>query len=142
MTSVLVPGYDIDTRKRRSHLVLAHAILLCSCHLTVLLNTLSIIVNRIDMSHSQTIGPSLSALAASALKFSPTAWLKSWLLYLGIETHVRGTIEPSLKPLHSVCEYLHALHIYTDEARRGEVRTVSAHHFCSHVSKGMSCEFR
>ncbi|RVX67308.1 hypothetical protein B0A52_09089 [Exophiala mesophila] len=87
------------------------------------------------MSDNQTVGPSLSALASSVLKFSPTAWLKSWLLYLGIETHVRGTIEPSMKPLHSVCEYLHALHIYTDEARRGEVRTVSAHHFCSHVTK-------
>lgn len=41
-----------------------------------------------------------------------------------------------MKPLHNVCEYLHALHIYADEARRGEVRTVSAHHFCSHVRKG------
>ncbi|KAJ9500136.1 hypothetical protein H2202_004527 [Exophiala xenobiotica] len=41
-----------------------------------------------------------------------------------------------MKPLHNICEYLHALHIYTDEARRGEVRTVNAHHFCSHVRKG------
>ncbi|EXJ60669.1 hypothetical protein A1O7_04822 [Cladophialophora yegresii CBS 114405] len=44
-------------------------------------------------------------------------------------------MQPEMKPLHNICEYLHALHIYTDEARRGEVRTVSAHHFCSHVEK-------
>lgn len=90
------------------------------------------------MSQSQVVAPSISDIAVWALKFSPTAWIKSWLLYLGIETHVRGTIEPELKPLHGICEYLHALHIYTDEARRGQVRTVSAHHFCSHVSKGKS----
>ena len=45
-------------------------------------------------------------------------------------------MDPDMKPLHNVCEYLNALHIYTDEARRGEVRTVDAHHFCSHVRKG------
>ncbi|KAK5056673.1 hypothetical protein LTR84_012205 [Exophiala bonariae] len=89
------------------------------------------------MSQSQVVAPSVSDIASWALKFSPTAWIKSWLLYLGIETHVRGTIEPELKPLHGICEYLHALHIYTEEARRGEVRTVSAHHFCSHVSKDL-----
>ncbi|KAL2403910.1 Oil body-associated protein 1B [Exophiala dermatitidis] len=89
------------------------------------------------MSTSSTTAPTISNLASWALKFSPTAWLKSWLLYLGIQTHVRGTIEPEMKPLHNVCEYLHALHIYTDEARRGEVRTVSAHHFCSHVRKDL-----
>lgn len=87
------------------------------------------------MSQSQ-FAPTVSGVASWALKFSPTAWLKSWLLYLGIQTHVRATVEPGMKPLHNICEYLHALHIYTDEARRGEVRTVSAHHFCSHVSKG------
>ena len=42
-----------------------------------------------------------------------------------------------MKPLQNICEYLNALHIYTDEARRGEVRTVDAHHFCSHVRKGV-----
>jgi hypothetical protein len=57
--------------------------------------------------------------------------------YLGIQTHVRGTVDPELKPLHNVCEYLNALHVYTDEARQGVVRTVDAHHFCSHVGKGM-----
>lgn len=77
----------------------------------------------------------ISGLAAYALRSSPTAWLKSWLLYLGVQTHVRGTIDPELKPLHNVCEYLNALHIYTDEARQGIVRTVDAHHFCSHVRK-------
>jgi len=75
--------------------------------------------------------------AAGLLKFSPTAWLKSWLLYLGIQTHVRATIDPELKPLHNVCEYLNALHIYTDEAREGKVRSVDSHHFCSHVRKDL-----
>jgi len=87
------------------------------------------------MSNNQAVSPGLSGLAAWALKFSPTAWLKSWLLYVGIQTHVGTTMQPEMKPLHNICEYLHAVHIYTDEARRGEVRTVSAHHFCSHVEK-------
>jgi len=83
------------------------------------------------------ISPTISDIAATALRFSPTAWLKSWLLYLGIQTHVRSTIDPNLKPLHNVCEYLNALHIYADEARQGVARTVDAHHFCSHVSKDL-----
>ena len=82
------------------------------------------------------ISAHVSSLAAEALRWSPTAWLHSWLLYLGIQTHVRATIDPELKPLHNVCEYLNALHIYTDEARQGICRSVEAHHFCSHVSKG------
>ena len=45
----------------------------------------------------------------------------SWLLYLGIQTHVRATIDPELKPLHNVCEYLNAMHVYVDEARRGHL---------------------
>lgn len=80
---------------------------------------------------------SISNLAANALHFSPSAWLNGWLLYLGVQTHVRGTVDPELKPLHNVCEYLNALHIYADEARRGEVRAVESFHFCSHVRKGM-----
>ncbi len=76
------------------------------------------------MSQNHTVGPGLSGMAAWALKFSPSAWLKSWLLYIGIQTHVGSTMQPEMKPLHNICEYLHALHIYTDEARRGEVRTV------------------
>ncbi|ETN44631.1 uncharacterized protein HMPREF1541_10301 [Cyphellophora europaea CBS 101466] len=55
--------------------------------------------------------------------------------YLGIQTHVRSTADPDLRPLHNVCEYLNALHIYADEARQGVVRSVDSHHFCSHVSK-------
>ncbi|KAI1615792.1 hypothetical protein EDD37DRAFT_207158 [Exophiala viscosa] len=82
-------------------------------------------------------GPAITTVAARLLKFSPSAWLKSWLLYLGIQTHVGTMTQPEMKPLHNICEYLHALHIYTDEARRGEVRTVSAHHFCSHVAKDL-----
>lgn len=83
------------------------------------------------------ISAHISGLAAYALRWSPTAWLHSWLLYLGIQTHVRSTIDPELKPLHNVCEYLNALHIYTDEARQGICRSVEAHHFCSHVSKDL-----
>ena len=30
-----------------------------------------------------------------------------------------------------------ALHIYCDEARRGEVRTAMAHHYCSHISEDL-----
>jgi hypothetical protein len=78
-----------------------------------------------------------TSTAAYLLKWSPTAWVHSWLLYLGLQTHVRGTIDPELKPLHNVCEYLNALHIYADEARQGKSRYVEAHHFCSHVGKGM-----
>jgi hypothetical protein len=76
------------------------------------------------MSQRQDIGPGVSGIAAWALKFSPSLWLRSWLLYLGIQTHVGSTMQPEMKPLQNICEYLHALHIYTDEARRGEVRTV------------------
>lgn len=83
------------------------------------------------------VSAAVSGIAAYALQFSPTAWLKSWLLYLGIQTHVRGTIDPELKPLHNVCEYLNALHIYADEAREGKVRWVESYHFCSHVRKDL-----
>lgn len=83
------------------------------------------------------IPASISNTAASLLKFSPTAWIKSWLMYVGIQTHVRGTIDPELKPLHNVCEYLNALHIYADEARQGKVRSVESYHFCSHVRKDL-----
>jgi hypothetical protein len=82
------------------------------------------------------VSSSITNIAAYALKWSPTAWLQSWLRYVGIQTHVRGTIDPELKPLHNVCEFLNAVHIYADEARQGKVRHVEAHHFCSHVSKG------
>ena len=82
------------------------------------------------------ITSNISTIAAYALRWSPTAWIHSWLLYLGIQTHVRATIDPELKPLHNVCEYLNALHVYADEARRGECRSIESYHFCSHVSKG------
>lgn len=39
-------------------------------------------------------------------------------------------------PLHNVCEFLNALHVYTDEAREGVIRYVEANHYCSHVRKG------
>ena len=41
------------------------------------------------------------------------------------------------RPLHNVCEFLHALHIYTDEARQGITRYVEAYHYCSHVRKDL-----
>lgn len=93
-------------------------------------------MSQIQSEQPNAVAPTISGIAAWALKWSPTAWLKSWLLYLGVQTHVRSTIDPELKPLHNVCEYLNALHIYTEEARQGIVRTVDAHHFCSHVRKG------
>ena len=83
------------------------------------------------------ISASITNAAAYLLKSSPTAWAKSWLLYLGIQTHVRATIDPELTPLHNVCEYLNALHIYADEAREGKVRSVESYHFCSHVRKDL-----
>jgi len=67
------------------------------------------------------ISANISAIAAHVLRWSPFAWLHSWLLYLGIQTHVRATIDPELKPLHNVCEYLNAMHVYVDEARRGHL---------------------
>jgi len=82
------------------------------------------------------VGGVISNIAAYAFHYSPSAWLKSWLLYLGIQTHVGSTLQPDMKPLHNICEYLNALHIYTEEARQGITRTVDAHHFCSHVRKG------
>ena len=86
------------------------------------------------------ITTTVSNLAATLLSFSPTAWLKSWLLYLGIQTHVRSTLsaDADLKPLTNVCEYLNALHIYCDEARQqGKTRSIEAFHFCSHVNKDL-----
>lgn len=39
------------------------------------------------------------------------------------------------KPLHNICEFLNALHIYADEARHNVTRYVEATHFCAHVRK-------
>lgn len=41
------------------------------------------------------------------------------------------------KPLHNICEFLHAVHIYADEARHNVARYVEANHLCSHVRKGV-----
>ncbi|RMJ26958.1 DUF1264 domain protein [Aspergillus sp. HF37] len=41
------------------------------------------------------------------------------------------------KPLHNICEFLHALHIYTDEARHNVARYVEATHFCAHARKDL-----
>ncbi|KAH8804677.1 hypothetical protein F5884DRAFT_859296 [Xylogone sp. PMI_703] len=45
--------------------------------------------------------------------------------------------DPAFRPLHGVCEFLNAVHIYADEARQGVVRHVEAHHYCSHVGKDL-----
>lgn len=42
---------------------------------------------------------------------------------------------PEFKPLHNICEFLNALHIYADEARSNVSRYVEATHFCAHVRK-------
>lgn len=41
------------------------------------------------------------------------------------------------KPLHNICEFLNALHIYADEARHNITRYVEANHFCAHVQPGV-----
>ena len=47
-------------------------------------------------------------------------------------------LQKEFKPLHNICEFLNALHVYADEARHGVVRHVEANHFCSHVRDGPS----
>lgn len=44
---------------------------------------------------------------------------------------------PEYKPLHNICEFLNALHIYTDSARENVARYVEATHYCSHVHKDL-----
>lgn len=41
------------------------------------------------------------------------------------------------KPLHNICEFLNALHIYSEEARHNVTRYVEATHFCAHVRPGI-----
>lgn len=40
------------------------------------------------------------------------------------------------EPFHSICEFLSAIHIYADEAKKGKTRYVEATHYCAHVRKG------
>lgn len=37
------------------------------------------------------------------------------------------------KPLQNICEFLHAFHVYADEARHNVTRYVEATHFCAHA---------
>jgi hypothetical protein len=46
-------------------------------------------------------------------------------------------IYSEFKPLHNVCEFLNALHIYTDEAKQRVTRYVEANHYCSLVRKDL-----
>ncbi|MCJ1247761.1 hypothetical protein MMC30_004976 [Trapelia coarctata] len=41
------------------------------------------------------------------------------------------------QPLHNICEFLTAVHIYADEARQGKTRYVEATHYCSHIRKDL-----
>ncbi|KAL4803990.1 hypothetical protein BDV18DRAFT_143634 [Aspergillus unguis] len=41
------------------------------------------------------------------------------------------------KPLHNICEFLHALHIYADSAKQNVARYVEATHYCAHVRKDL-----
>jgi hypothetical protein len=82
--------------------------------------------------------PFISKLLSTTLAYAPTTYLHSWLLYLGIQTTLPDATQ-EFAPLRNYCEFLNALHIYADEARRGVVRHVEANHFCSHLSKGGFC---
>lgn len=44
---------------------------------------------------------------------------------------------PEYKPLHSICEFLNAVHIYTDSAQQNVARYIEATHYCSHVRKDL-----
>ncbi len=77
----------------------------------------------------------ISKILANILAYAPTSYIHSWLLYLGVETAFPDAVG-EFAPLRNHCEFLNALHIYADEARKGIVRHVEANHFCSHVSKG------
>lgn len=44
---------------------------------------------------------------------------------------------PEFKPLHNICEFLHALHIYADSAKQNVTRYVEATHYCAHVRNGL-----
>lgn len=81
--------------------------------------------------------PYITKFLSNVLAYAPTNYLHSWLLYLGIETALPDSTQ-DFAPLRNYCEFLNALHIYADEARRGVVRHVEANHFCSHLSKGLS----
>ena len=54
-----------------------------------------------------------------------------------LESDIITNNSQEFKPLHNVCEFLNALHIYTDEARKGEVRLVEANHYCSHLREDL-----
>ncbi|KAF7505407.1 hypothetical protein GJ744_000953 [Endocarpon pusillum] len=78
--------------------------------------------------------PFISRILSNVLYYSPTSRIHSWLLYFGIQTALPDSTQ-EFAPLRNICEYLNALHIYADEAKRGVVRHVEANHFCSHLSK-------
>lgn len=41
------------------------------------------------------------------------------------------------KPLKNICMFLNAVHVYTDEAAKGEIRIVDANHYCAHIRKDL-----
>jgi Protein of unknown function (DUF1264) len=80
--------------------------------------------------------PYVSTILSKLLAWTPSSYLHSWLLYMGVQTALPDVTQ-EFQPMKNFCEFLNALHIYTDEARRGIVRHVEANHFCSHLSKGL-----
>jgi hypothetical protein len=69
--------------------------------------------------------PYISKTLANLLAYAPTSYIHSWLLYFGIEAALPDAMQ-DFAPLYSYCEFLNALHVYADEARRGVVRHVEA----------------
>ncbi|KAA8905955.1 hypothetical protein TRICI_005206 [Trichomonascus ciferrii] len=41
------------------------------------------------------------------------------------------------KPLKNLCMFLNAVHVYTDEASKGQIRVVDSNHYCAHVRKDL-----
>jgi hypothetical protein len=80
--------------------------------------------------------PLLTRALSTLLAYTPTsANLHAWLLYLGIQTALPDSSQ-DFAPLCNHCEFLNALHVYAEEARRGVVRSVEVCHFCACLSKG------
>lgn len=62
--------------------------------------------------------PYITNLHSHILAYAPTSYIHSWLLYLGIQAALPDATQ-DFAPLWNYCEFLNALHVYADEARRG-----------------------
>jgi hypothetical protein len=47
-----------------------------------------------------------------------------------------GAIQ-DFRPVKQICAYLNAFHVYASDP----TRAVEAHHYCSHITEGLSCPF-